>query len=47
VFKMEAKSAASLAFFHTEANELTRRVAFLEGELEDERKAWDTTEANF
>jgi prophage DNA circulation protein len=47
VFKMEAKSAASLAFFRTEVNELTRRVAFLEGELKDERKAWDTIEANF
>jgi hypothetical protein len=47
VFKMEAKSAATLAFFRMEVNELTRRVAFLEGELKDERKAWDTTEANF
>jgi hypothetical protein len=30
--KMEVESTASLAFTHGEADELTRQVAFLEGE---------------
>jgi hypothetical protein len=33
VLKMEVGSATSLAFIRREASELTRRVAFLEGEL--------------
>jgi hypothetical protein len=47
VSKVEAESATYLASAHGEAIELTQRVAFFEGELVDERQAWDTTEANF
>jgi hypothetical protein len=43
----EAESAALLAFVRGEVSELTRKVAFLEGELEDARLARETTEANF
>jgi hypothetical protein len=44
---MEVESATSLAFVHGEADELTRKVAFLEGELKDARQARDIAEVNF
>jgi hypothetical protein len=39
VLKMKVKSATSLAFVHGEANELTRKVTVMEGELEDARQS--------
>jgi hypothetical protein len=47
VLKTEAESVASLDFVRREASELAQKVAFLEGELADARKAHDTVEANF
>jgi hypothetical protein len=47
MLKIEAESIASLAFVCREVNELTWRVAFLKGELEDVCQAQDTTEVNF
>jgi hypothetical protein len=44
---MEVESATSLAFVHGEDDELTRKVAFLEGELKDARQARDIAEVNF
>jgi chromosome segregation ATPase len=47
VLKAEQENAASLASIHEEASELTRRVTFIEGELEDARQTQHTAEANF
>jgi hypothetical protein len=47
VLKMKVKSTTSLAFVHGEADELTRKVAVMEGELEDAHQSQDTTEVNF
>jgi hypothetical protein len=47
VLNMEVESATLLALVHGEADELTRKVAFLEGELKDARQARDIAEVNF
>jgi hypothetical protein len=36
-----------LAFDRSEASKLIQKVAFLEGEVEDVREAWNMAEANF
>jgi hypothetical protein len=43
---MEVDSAAALLSARGEAEEFTRRIALLEGELTKARQARDTTEAN-
>jgi hypothetical protein len=47
VLKAEAESTTSLAIFHQEANESTRRVALLEGEITDTCWTRDMAKANF
>jgi hypothetical protein len=47
VLKVEQENAALLASVHEEANELTWRVTFLEGELEYVCQTRDMAEMNF
>jgi hypothetical protein len=47
VLKIEVEGATSLAFVRVEADEFTRKVVLMEGELADACQAWEMAEANF